>query len=132
MELHGHRDFRALLLGAGQPWFADHTTTIGAPSATVSSGRSCLRPSWRSLGRALFSDGFEALANLRDVCAKVVQARKRRERLEAEDALEERGRAVAHRAEVFLAAGFGEQASLDQARDDAVDVHASDPRDLGA
>ena len=58
-------------------------------------------------------------------------ARQRGERLEAEDALEERRRAIADRAELVLAPALGDQAALGEAGDDAVDVDAADARDLG-
>src|SRR5690348_14159174 len=83
-----------------------------------------------ALGRALLCDRFEPLADLRDVGAEIVDARQRRERLQPEHALEERRRAVTDRAELVVAAAFGDQAALDETRDDAVDVHAADPRDL--
>src|SRR5581483_11029693 len=75
-------------------------------------------------------DGLEAAADLVGVGADVVDARKGGQRLEAENALEERRGAVPDRAG-FLAAVLGDQAALDEPGDDAVDVHAADARDFG-
>ena len=63
---------------------------------------------------ALLGDRFEAAADLVDIGAEIVEARQRGERLDAEDALEERRRAVADRAELVVAAALGDQAALDQ------------------
>ena len=83
-----------------------------------------------SYGGALLGDGLEPAADLVHVGAEVVDARQRGERLEPEDALEERRRAVADRAELVVAAAFGDEPALDETGDDAVDVDAADARDL--
>src|SRR5437868_13843753 len=79
-----------------------------------------------------FRNGFEPPADLRDVVAEIVDPRQRRERFEPEDALEERRRPVADRAELVLTAALGYEPALGESRHDAVDVDAADARDLGA
>ena len=57
----------------------------------------------------------QALADRGLIFPDVVEARQCGERLEPEDALEERSHAVAHRAaRAVLATGFGDQPSLDE------------------
>src|SRR5262249_57909037 len=62
--------------------------------------------------------------------AEALHPRQRRERLEPEDALEERRRPVAHRPELALTSCLRHEPALHQARDDAVDVDAADTGDL--
>src|SRR5439155_25388168 len=59
-------------------------------------------------------------------------SRQRGEAVEPEDALEERRRAIADRAGALVAAGLGDQAALDEARDGRVGGDAADPCDLGS
>src|SRR3954447_22347028 len=82
------------------------------------------------LRRALLGDRFAPLAGLRHVGAEGLHPRQRGERLEAEDALEERCRAVADRAVLVHAPALADQPSFDEAGDDAVDVDAADSCDL--
>src|SRR5579862_3205785 len=82
-------------------------------------------------GRAPLSDGLEPRADLGHVGTEVIEARQSGKRLEPEDALEERRRPVADRAEVVVAASLGDETALDEPGDDSVDVHATNPRDLG-
>ena len=71
------------------------------------------------------------VADLVRALAEVVQPRELRERLEAENPLEERRRPVADRAAgPVLAARLGDQPALDEAGDDRVGGDAADPRDL--
>ena len=91
---------------------AEHTETLRA--FTRDEAEAIVK---RLSGAAAFGDRLEALADLVRALAEVVEPRQRRERLEPEDALEQRRRAVANRAaDALLAPGLGDQAALDEAR----------------
>ena len=69
-----------------------------------------------SSSRPSLGDRLQACADLVRALAEVVQARERRERVEAEDALEERRRPVPDRAaDAVLAPGLRDQPALDEA-----------------
>src|SRR3954464_9791356 len=102
-------------------------------SKTFQASRSNATPIDQAQGAlrgALLGDRLEACPDLGDVVADVVEPRERRERFEAEHALEERRRAVPDRAEIAVAPGLGDEAALEEPGDDAVDVDAADAGDL--
>src|SRR5947208_3843858 len=80
---------------------------------------------------ALLGDRLETLPDRRGVLADIVEARELGEALEAEDALEQRRRAVADRAPAGLAARFRHEPTLDEVRDRGIGRDAADPRDVG-
>src|SRR4029453_11976505 len=82
-------------------------------------------------GRALLRNRLQALANLLGVAAEVVEARECGQRLQAEDALEQRGCPVPHGARaVRVAARLRDEAPLDQARNDGIHPPAANAGDL--
>jgi hypothetical protein len=73
----------------------------------------------------------EPFAEVVDIAREIIQPRQLRKRLEPEDALEHRRRAVLDRAaDAVVAPRFGNQPALDQARHGRIGRHAADPRDL--
>src|SRR6266540_6299366 len=88
--------------------------------------RSSTSTSRKGSGRPLLCDRVQTLADLIHVAAEVVEPRQRRERLEAEDPLEQRRDLVADRAAgAVVAAGFRDQAPLDQIGDGRIGRHAA-------
>src|SRR6266508_716607 len=93
--------------------------------------RSSTSTSRKGSGRPLLCDRVQTLADLIHVAAEVVEPRQRRERLEAEDPLEQRRDLVADRAAgAVVAAGFRDQAPLDQIGDGRIGRHAADACDV--
>src|SRR5205823_768865 len=82
-----------------------------------------IRPQAR-LGRPAFGDRLEPAADLVWRSAEVVEAWQRGEALETEDALEERRRPIAD-GSAIVAAGLGDEAALDEPRDDGVSGDAA-------
>src|SRR5262245_23145762 len=101
---------------------------------TASTCRCCVTAPGRSeLGGSRLGDLEQPLAELAGIPTEIVEPRKRREALEAEDALEERRRPVPHGAAGRgLTPGFRDEAALDEARDGRVGGDAADPCDVGA
>src|SRR5689334_22639332 len=89
-------------------------------------------PDMSLLGGALFGDPFEAGADRFGVVAEIVEAWQRGQRLEREDALEERRRSIADcTADAVVATGLRDQPALEQPGDGRVRGDTADPRDLG-
>src|SRR5580765_234398 len=83
-----------------------------------------------ALGAALFGDCVEPFAEISDITREIIQPWQLRKRLEPEDALEHRRRAVLDRAaDAVVPARLRDQPALDKSRHGGVGCDAADPRD---
>ena len=104
----------------------------GAGRSEPLAGRRPTRAASRALRRARFCHLEQPIPDRGLVLADVVEPRQGGERLEPEDALEQRRDPVAHGAAgAALPAGLGDQATLDERGDGRVGGDAPDARDLG-
>src|SRR5262245_61390212 len=106
-------------------------TTIDESANAIATSDATSAVRARLLRAALFCDCVEPFAEIIDVTREIIQPRQLRQRLESENPLEHRGRAVLDGpADTVVAARLGDQPALDQSGHGRIGRDAADPRDL--